>query len=294
MNEVLSVCNLTKKYKDKIALNNFSMNVMAGEIVALIGENGAGKTTLLNSICNFIYPTSGQIIFQGKELQKESGLLKKLGILIEPSFLDYLTAEQNLQYIMKLSGQEKDNMKIEELLRKTDLYNSKDKRVKAFSFGMKQRLGLCQSLLSEVDMLVFDEPFVGLDPIGKELFKKVIVDMAHNKNIPILFSSHDLDDVDEICDRVVMIQKGRKILDQKMERKKTFVLKIDGIIVEETAKKLSSICPEISCEGNLVEFQDESRVVEIQKVLLEVGHYIIGMEIRKNNLKKLFFEEGTI
>lgn len=108
---------------------------------------------------------------------------------------------------------------------------------------MKQRLGLCQSLLTDVELLIFDEPFVGLDPVGKELFKKVILDKAHQEKIPVLFSSHDLDDVEEVCDRVVMVRKGKKVLDQKLVREKTFILKIDGNISTEEKKSWSYKIP---------------------------------------------------
>lgn len=293
MNAVLSIHNLTKKYKNKIALNDFSMEIMPGEIVALIGENGAGKTTLLNSICGFIRPTSGSISFKGLSSEKEK-TLDKIGVLIEPNFLDYLTAEENLQYLSVLSEDKKNNALIERLLQKTELFDSKKKKVKTFSFGMKQRLGLCQSLLTDVELLIFDEPFVGLDPVGKELFKKVILDKAHQEKIPVLFSSHDLDDVEEICDRVVMVRKGKKVLDQKLVREKTFILKIDGNISTEEKKKLELQDPTILCEKNCIFFKNEKNIVDIQRILLQEGHYIVGMSIQNNNLKKLFLTEETI
>lgn len=252
----------------------------------------AGKTTLLNSICDFIHPTSGRICFKGKEIQQEKSLLKGFGILIEPRFFDYLTAEENLKYLMRLSVSNDTKGIIEELLRKTDLYESRSKKVKGFSFGMKQRLGLCQSLLTKVDILILDEPFVGLDPIGKELFKKIIIDMAKEKNTPVLFSSHDLDDVDEICDRVVMIQEGKKTLDQKITRVKTITLQIDGIISTELKEKLQGKRRNITVEKSQVRFQEKEDMVDIQKALLEDGHYIIGVSIQSNNLKGLFFKEG--
>lgn len=127
MNEALSIDNLTKKYKNKIALDDFSMKIMPGEIVALIGENGAGKTTLLNSICGFIRPTSGSISFKGISSEKEK-TLDKIGVLIEPSFLDYLTAEENLQYLSILSEDKKNSTLIESLLQKTELSDSKKRK----------------------------------------------------------------------------------------------------------------------------------------------------------------------
>ena len=284
MNEALSIDNLTKKYKNKIALDDFSMKIMPGEIVALIGENGAGKTTLLNSICGFIRPTSGSISFKGISSEKEK-TLDKIGVLIEPSFLDYLTAEENLQYLSILSEDKKNSTLIESLLQKTELSDSKKKKVKTFSLGMKQRLGLCQSLLTDVELLIFDEPFVGLDPVGKELFKKVILDKAHQEKIPVLFSSHDLDDVEEVCDRVVMVRKGKKVLDQKLVREKTFILKIDGKISTEEKKKLELQDPTILCEKDCIFFKNEKNIVDIQRILLQEGHYIVGMSIQNNNLK---------
>lgn len=127
MNEALLIHNLTKRYKNKIALNDFSMEIMPGEIVALIGENGAGKTTLLNSICGFIRPTSGSISFKGISSEEEKAL-DKIGVLIEPNFLDYLTAEENLQYLSVLSEDKKNNALIERLLQKTELSDSKKRK----------------------------------------------------------------------------------------------------------------------------------------------------------------------
>lgn len=294
MQEVLSVNELSKQYGSKKALTGFSMKIYEGEIVALIGKNGAGKTTLLNAICDYIRPTSGSIYFKGKNLQEEKELLKKVGILIEPSFFDYLTAEENLQYLAVLAGRDKHDKRISDLLKKTELYKSRRKKVREFSFGMKQRLGLCQSLLAEVDMLVFDEPFVGLDPIGKELFKQVIIEMAHDKRVPVLFSSHDLDDVDEICDRVVMIQNGVKVLDQKISKTKTFILRVDHQVSELLKRKLEETSPSITCNNEAVFFKNEEHIIDIQKKLLEEGYYIVGLSIENNNLKKLFLGETKV
>lgn len=220
---LLQVQNVTKRYRDKLALNDFSMDIRSGEIVALIGENGAGKTTLLNIICGYIKPSVGLVQYKGENIFEKPLTIQEFGILIEPQFLDYISAEENLRLLSQLANRKQD-IRIKELLEKTELYSSRKKKVKEFSFGMKQRLGLCQCLLTEVGFLILDEPFVGLDPIGKEIFKQTILDIAHKQNVPVLFSSHDLDDVDEICDRVVMISKGNKQLDQPLEHKQTYTI----------------------------------------------------------------------
>lgn len=288
---LLQVKIVTKRYGEKIALNNFSMDICSGEIVALIGENGAGKTTLLNTICRYIMPSTGQIFYKGKNILSDPVIIKEFGILIEPQFLDYISAEENLKLLSKLAGQ-KYTIRIKELLEKTELYDSRKKKVKEFSFGMKQRLGLCQCLLTKVGFLILDEPFVGLDPVGKEIFKRTILDMAHEQNIPVLFSSHDLDDVDEICDRVVMISTGKKQLDQQIEHKQTYTVKIETNVSESIKQALHQKGHDLQFYENKIIFQEESLIIDIQKILLQEGHYICGFSIQKNNLKSLFGMEG--
>lgn len=284
---LLQIQSISKKYGDKIALNDFSMDICSGEIVALIGENGAGKTTLLNLICGYSKPSAGQIQYKGENIVKKATAIREFGVLIEPQFLDYMSAEDNLRLLSHLTNRMQD-MRIRELLEKTELYSHQKKKVKEFSFGMKQRLGLCQCLLTEVGFLILDEPFVGLDPIGKEIFKQTILDMAHKQNVPVLFSSHDLDDVDEICDRVVMISKGIKQLDQPIEHRQTYTVRIEHTISDDIKRLLLEKCSDLSFFKDKIMFQDESLIIDIQKILLQKGHYICGLSVQKNNLKSLF------
>lgn len=288
---LLQVQNVTKRYGDKIALNDFSMDICPGEIVALIGENGAGKTTLLNIICVYIRPSAGQVQYKGENIIEKPLTIREFGILIEPQFLDYISAEENLRLLSQLVNRKQDT-RIKELLEKTELYSNHKKKVKEFSFGMKQRLGLCQCLLTEVSFLILDEPFVGLDPIGKEIFKQTIMDIAHKQNVPVLFSSHDLDDVDEICDRLVMISNGNKQLDQPLEHKQTYTVKIESTISDDIKQSLLEKCRNLHFFEDKIMFQDETLIVEIQKILLQKGHYICGFSVQKNNLKSLFGMEG--
>ena len=288
---LLQVQNVTKQYGEKVALKDFSMDICQGEIVALIGENGAGKTTLLNIICGYSKPSAGQVRYKGKNIVANPLIIREFGILIEPQFLDYISAEENLRLLSQLTNLKQDT-RIKELLEMTELYSSRKKKVKEFSFGMKQRLGLCQCLFTEVGFLILDEPFVGLDPIGKELFKQTILDMAHKQNVPVLFSSHDLDDIDEICDRVVMISKGNKQLDQPLEHKQTYTVKIERTISDDIKRSLLEKCSDLRFFEDKIMFQDETLIIDIQKILLQKGHYICGFSVQKNNLKSLFGMEG--
>ena len=249
------------------------------------------KTTLLNIICGYSKPSAGQVQYKGKNIVANPLIIREFGILIEPQFLDYISAEENLRLLSQLTNLKQDT-RIKELLEMTELYSSRKKKVKEFSFGMKQRLGLCQCLFTEVGFLILDEPFVGLDPIGKELFKQTILDMAHKQNVPVLFSSHDLDDIDEICDRVVMISKGNKQLDQPLEHKQTYTVKIERTISDDIKRSLLEKCSDLRFFEDKIMFQDETLIIDIQKILLQKGHYICGFSVQKNNLKSLFGMEG--
>ena len=292
MEDIILKCErIEKKYSKTKALDNINLSIYTGHIYALIGENGAGKTTLLNIICGYSKPSAGQVQYKGKNIVANPLIIREFGILIEPQFLDYISAEENLRLLSQLTNLKQDT-RIKELLEMTELYSSRKKKVKEFSFGMKQRLGLCQCLLTEVGFLILDEPFVGLDPIGKELFKQTILDMAHKQNVPVLFSSHDLDDVDEICDRVVMISKGNKQLDQPLEHKQTYTVKIERTISADIKQSLLEKCSDLRFFEDKIMFQDETLIIDIQKILLQKGHYICGFSVQKNNLKSLFGMEG--
>ena len=228
----------------------------------------AGKTTLLNIICGYSKPSAGQVQYKGKNIVANPLIIREFGILIEPQFLDYISAEENLRLLSQLTNLKQDT-RIKELLEMTELYSSRKKKVKEFSFGMKQRLGLCQCLFTEVGFLILDEPFVGLD-----------------------FSSHDLDDVDEICDRVVMISKGNKQLDQPLEHKQTYTVKIERTISDDIKRSLLEKCSDLRFFEDKIMFQDETLIIDIQKILLQKGHYICGFSVQKNNLKSLFGMEG--
>ena len=229
--------------------------------------------------------------YKGENIFEKPLTIQEFGILIEPQFLDYISAEENLRLLSQLANRKQD-IRIKELLEKTELYSSRKKKVKEFSFGMKQRLGLCQCLLTEVGFLILGEPFVGLDPIGKEIFKQTILDIAHKQNVPVLFSSHDLDDVDEICDRVVMISKGNKQLDQPLEHKQTYTVKTECSISGDIRRSLLEKCSDLQFFEDKIIFQDENLIIDIQKILLQEGHYICGFSVQKNNLKSLFGMEG--
>lgn len=283
---LLEIRNLKKSYGNFEALKGVDFKVDAGEIVALLGKNGAGKTTLLNSIAGNIFPTEGNIIYKGDTLLKDNSKLNEFGILIEPTFIPYMNAYENLEILEKTAEVEMTEGKIDNLLESVGLEKKTKEKTKAFSFGMKQRLGLAQALINDPEFLILDEPFVGLDPIGKNIFKKILVEKAHREKVGILFSSHDLEDVEEICDRIVLIDCGEKKFDGVMEYSKKYVIQCEKIPEKESFREIDvktndrSICVERLEDLNIV-----------LNRLVELGIGVLDLDIERKTLYDLF-EDG--
>lgn len=281
---LLEIRNVSKSYKTLNALSNMTFNVGAGEIVALLGKNGAGKTTLLNSIAGNIHPTSGDIVYKGKTLLQKNSQLSEFGILIEPTFIPYMNAYDNLSILLKTSGIKDVRKQVEDLLKLVGLEDKKNEKTKAFSFGMRQRLGLAQALLNRPQFLILDEPFVGLDPAGKRILKSVILEKAREEKVGILFSSHDLEDVEEICDRIVLIENGKKKYDGVVKYDKKYVLICDREIVE-TEKSNISNC---TIDGNRVVVEQSTDLADVFERLYVNGIRVIDLEIRQKSLYDFF------
>ncbi len=178
---MIEVLGLSKSYGEKNALNNVSFSLKAGEIVGLIGKNGAGKSTILKSIAGILKYDSGKILYNGVDCSNNSVVIQDFGILIDCAFLDYISAYDNLKLLYQLDSRHQiknANCTIDNVFELVGLSDVKNKRVKTFSFGMKQRLGLAQAIINAQSFIMLDEPFIGLDPIGKEIVKKAIIKKA--------------------------------------------------------------------------------------------------------------------
>lgn len=207
---IIEVKGLTKKYKNLVAVDNLDLNVYRGDVFGFLGPNGAGKSTTIRMLLTLIKPTSGYIKIFGKSLQKSRiEILKKIGAIVEkPDFYLYLTAYKNLEVLGKISGGDtsKNNiMKMLELVGLEKRYNSK---VKTFSHGMKQRLGIAQALLHDPELIILDEPTTGLDPQGMKEIRDLILYLSSKKNKTVFLSSHILHEVEMIANRMIIINKG--------------------------------------------------------------------------------------
>ncbi len=239
MESILRTNNIVKKYGNKTVLNNINMNINKGDIYGFIGKNGAGKTTFMRCVLNLTNPNSGEVVFYENKKLSDVGL--KVGSLIEaPGLYKNATAYENLLRFSILYGA--DESKINESLKLVGLANTGKKKVKDFSLGMKQRLGIAISLLGDPELLLLDEPINGLDPEGIKEIRDVIVKLNKEKNITFLISSHLLDELSKVVTRYGIIDNGTLIeeIDAKELRdkcKNKIVIEVSDV---EKAKKILS------------------------------------------------------
>ena len=214
---ILRTNNLTKKYKDFTALNNSNITISKGDIYGLIGRNGAGKTTLMKVITTLTNKTSGEFYLFDKDDSDLTETKRKIGCLIEnPAFFENLTAYQNLKYYAIQKGII-DYSQIDKVLDLVKLSDSKNKKFKTFSLGMKQRLGIAFAMLDNPDFVILDEPINGLDPIGISELRETLKKLNEESNITMLISSHILSELYLLANRFCFIEKGKIIKELSKE-----------------------------------------------------------------------------
>jgi ABC-2 type transport system ATP-binding protein len=293
--KLLEVSELSKNYGEKKALSDVSFSIEKGEIVGLIGRNGAGKTTILKSIGGLISYNRGSVLYRGDDIAKNPELIKEFGILIECAFLDYISAYDNLKILGWANNGSIDAallQKMEEVLRLVDLYDVRKKKTKTYSFGMKQRLGLAQAILTAKGFLMLDEPFIGLDPVGKEVVKSVILQKARQENQGILFSSHDLPEVADICDRIIMLDKGTCYCVNSSVRKVTYAIVLQNDSIPDEVISRFPTGTEFDKQNQIVYFTDAnegiSSINELIRVIVNNNLIIERISSGDEALKQLF------
>jgi len=201
---VLSIQNLSKRYGAIQALNNVSFEVPEGSVFGILGPNGSGKTTLLGIVLDILKATSGTVLFYGQPPTHD--LRKHVGTLLEtPNFYHYLSAERNLSIAAEIKGKGKDQ--IDTVLKQVNLYERKKSSFVTYSLGMKQRLAIASALLGNPDVLIFDEPTNGLDPVGIAEIRDLIKRLAATGKT-IIMASHLLDEVEKVCTHVAILKRG--------------------------------------------------------------------------------------
>lgn len=210
MSYVLRTTHLTKRYREKAAVTDINMNIRTGDIYGFLGQNGAGKTTTLRMIMGLIRPSAGEIELFGKGVNSgRSEVLERIGAIIEyPGFYLNLSAADNLEIHRRLMGMG-NKESIDEVLTTVGLLDAKHQKVRNYSLGMKQRLGIARALLHHPELMVLDEPTNGLDPAGIKEVRQLFLDLARQRGITFLISSHLLSEIEQVATRIGIIHKGR-------------------------------------------------------------------------------------
>jgi ABC-type multidrug transport system ATPase subunit len=225
----LELENVSKKYGEVQAVKNLSLKVFKKDIYGFLGPNGGGKSTSIRMILSLVSPDAGKIRLFGKDLSvNRYSTLSRVGALVEkPDFYSYLSARKNLEILGKLSNCKNLDKKIDEVLDLVKLTNRQKSKVKTFSQGMRQRLGIAQCILHDPDLIILDEPGNGLDPQGQKEMRSLIQKLNSERGITFLISSHILAEIEQIANRMIIINKGEKLVEGDV----TELLNSSGILV---------------------------------------------------------------
>ncbi|MBI1997262.1 MAG: ABC transporter ATP-binding protein [Deltaproteobacteria bacterium] len=229
MSAVIETNNLTKRYREKLAVNALTLAIQEGEVFGFLGPNGAGKTTTILMLLGLTEPTSGQASVCGFDpLHEPLEVKKRVGYLPEnPGFYEDLSARENLLYMARLNRIPEDEARrrTAEVLDQVELSDDGRRLVREFSRGMKQRLGIAEVLIKDPRAVILDEPTLGIDPDGAIRILEMIKSLNRDHNLTVMLSSHQLQQVQEICSRVGIIVKGRLIVQGQMDELGRAILK---------------------------------------------------------------------
>lgn len=277
---VIEISGLTKHFKDVLAVDKLDFNVFKGDVFGFLGPNGAGKSTTIRMLLSLILPTSGSIKIFGKSLlENRKEILSNVGAIVEkPDFYNYLSALKNLQILAKISGKEVSQSRIMELLELVGLKDRAKSKVKTYSHGMKQRLGIAQALLHDPELVVLDEPTTGLDPQGMKEIRDLIIRLSKDENKTIFLSSHILSEIELVANRMLILNKGSKIVEGKVDdllKSKVLKVTIEVDKPEEVKNILQNTqwyqCIE-SIKGNKFYFNlEQDGIPVLNKYLVEKG-----------------------
>lgn len=294
-NYILQTENLTKKYDKKTIINNLNLKIKKGEIYALLGKNGAGKTTTMCMMTQLIEKDKGTIKIFGENIENNKEIYKKIGTLIEyPGFYENLTGYENLKYFQEIQNKT-DKNQLEKILKIVGLHDNKDKLVKKYSMGMKQRLAIATAIINTPELLILDEPINGLDPKGIIDMRMFLKSLSKEYGMTILISSHILSEIEQIADRIGIINHGEIIEEMKIEDIKEKLYKHTKIQVDhiheadEILKQDKTI--QYTIKENTIEIKEKNKVPEIIKQLTIHGVNIYSAIPVIENLEEYFINK---
>ena len=293
---MLKIQNLTKKFAGKDALKGISFKVNRGEIYGLLGHNGAGKSTTLGIILSMVAAESGEVFIGGVSVQKNpQQALCKVGSIFEaPAFYDYMSGWDNLKVLVGLSGRFEREAAMD-VVERVDLTDRIHSKVGAYSHGMRQRLALAQALLPEPEILLLDEPTDGLDPEGIKWFRDFILGLRKERGMTVLFNSHLLSEVEQMCDRVAIIRAGELVYEGavdelrddrpgvRLQAKPSEILR--GVVCDFEGQKLG--------EDRWV-FPEGTEVPDVVRSLIERGAEVSEVTPVRRSLEDVYLEHSSL
>ncbi|MFB4167013.1 ABC transporter ATP-binding protein [Virgibacillus sp. JSM 102003] len=309
---MLELVDLSKKFKQFYAVKNLNMFIEKGEIVGLLGPNGAGKSTAISILSSLVEPTTGDVRFKSSSIIKSPGPIRDVIGMVpqEIALYDDLTAEENLQFfgrIYRLSGEEL-KQKIDEVLELIGLSDRRKNVVKKFSGGMKRRLNIGVALLHNPELIIMDEPTVGIDPQSRNYILETVKRLNREKEMTVLYTSHYMEEVEFLCDRIYIMDQGNLIasgtneeIKRILSAEKTIEIKSDRInevfvhllrndatinSVTEGERAVTIIVPkETKAFGTILKYAEEAEIelnsVDVQEATLEdVFLHLTGRALR--------------
>ncbi len=292
MMNAIETHGLKKDFGNIVAVNDLDLNVREGIVYGFLGPNGAGKSTTINMLMGFMKPTEGKATVMGYDIKTQHyEIAKVVGYLPErPAFYDDLSARDNFEYFGKLLGVDDAKARESELMKKVGLEGRGGDRVRTYSHGMRQRLGIAIALLGEPKLLILDEPTTGLDPQGSHDIRRIIRDLKSEK-VTIFLSSHILHEVQEISDMVGIVKSGRLVVEKPVE---SFLRSMEGSLptIEvcspafteahmHVVEKLDGVSGVSRTDGKMIIIVKEPAVAE------EINIALIGAGCRVRSIKEI-------
>ena len=295
MNYVVRTEKLTKHFGKEKAVVDLDLAIPRGEIYGFLGPNGAGKSTTIRMLLGLMKPTLGTIQIFQKNLSKERlNILKRVGSLVEnPSYYPHLTAYENLEASRKILGVPQS--RIHEVLSIVRLLDVKNKKVKGFSLGMKQRLGIAASLLNNPELLILDEPTNGLDPSGIIEIRHLIKRLAVESGMTVLISSHLLSEIDQLATTVGIVNKGKMIFQDSIDVLRAYAQQTISLHVNDGEKARRSLLSKgikahYKHDRVLISDLSNETVAEIVRLLVQEDFSIYRVEEEKKSLENIFLQ----
>ena len=290
-NYIIETSNLTKKFGKFLAVDQVNLLVPKGGIYGFLGPNGAGKSTTIRMLLGLIKETKGEVKVFGKSIKEERiAILKRIGSMVEtPSYYGHLTAYENLEVTRKILGTEK--IEIDRVLEIVKLTDVRNKAVRKFSLGMKQRLGIAQALLGKPDLLILDEPTNGLDPSGIIEIRELIKSLPKDYGITILISSHILSEMELMATHVGIINNGKLLFQGSMDdlrKKQKAVIQLEVEPRADVEMYLKNRGIPYKADKRYLYLEPNYQPAKINRELIMNGYAVHQLMMKRNSLEEIF------